>query len=173
MESLIHLDFFSEFGSSKKLAKVFEIFNESYKAKNKKFDGKAKVYNEAKHYELNGSDDDFSIVEKIEFQNDLVGRITLKSEHIPSKYAYVAEINNVGKTRVTAQFYLINKGVYQEVKVGSKLFRNVPFRTGDLIEIVGFQAKPKIHKVQGEYVRSETEKDLWITDMKFIRRSKE
>ena len=148
------------------------MFSNSYKPANKTFAKKIQSYNDAKHYELNGSNEEFSIIEKIEFQNELIGRITLKSPDVPQKYAYVAEIVNVGKTRTTAMFYLINKGVYQEVKVGSKLFRNVPFREGDLIEVTEFAAKPKIHRIQGEYVKSETEKDLWITGMKFIRKSK-
>ena len=173
MLTLIWLDFFEEFGNSKKLAKIYETFNESYKPKNKKYDGKSEVYNRIKKFELTTDMEDYSIIEKIEFQNELLGRITLKSEKVDAKYAYVADIINEGKTRTTALFYFINKGVYQEVKVGSKLYRNVPFKVGDLIAIKDFEAKPKIHRIQGQYVKSETEKDLWITSMKFIRRNRE
>lgn len=170
MLTLINLGFFKEFGASRKLAQIYQMFNDSYKPKNKKYEGKAQIYNHVKQFEKTCEVQEYSIIERIEYQNDLTGRITLRSRKVPPKYAYVAEIVNQGKTRVTAKFYLINKGVYQEVKVGTKLFRNVPFEEGDLIEINDFEAKPKIHRIQGEYVKSETENDLWITSMKFIRR---
>lgn len=170
MLTLINLDFFEEFGNSKKLAKVYEMFNEMYKPKNKKYEGKAEVYNKVKHFENTSKIEDYTIIEKIEFQNELLGRITLSSDKVSSKYSYVADVINIGKTRTTALIYIINKGVYQEIKIGSKLYRNVPIEIGDLVAINEYQAKPKIHKIQGEYVKSETEKDLWITSMKFIRR---
>lgn len=169
MLSLINLGYFREFGSSKILAQVFDSFNDSYKPKNKKYQSKKEAYDRAKYIELKSEPQEYSIIEKIQFQNELLGRITLSSPHISPKYAYVAEIVNEGRTRTTAMFYLINKGVYQEVKVGSKLCRSVPFKEGDLIQVTGHKTTPKVRRLQGEYVKSETEVDLWITDMGNIK----
>lgn len=169
MLSLINLGYFREFGSSKVLAQVFHMFNDSYKPSNKKYKPKAEVYNRVKHFEKTTEQKEYSIVEKIEFQDELLGRITLSAPQISPRYAYVASILNEGKTRTTALVYIINKGVYQEVKVGTKLYRNVPFKEKDLIKIDGFKTLPKVKRIQGEYVKSETEQDLWVTEMSVIK----
>lgn len=63
--------------------------------------------------------------------------------------------------------YLINKGKTTSIKVGAKLYRQVPFEEGDLLEMGGIEAKPRGMYVGGVWTKSETEKEIWVKELKF------
>ena len=56
------------------------------------------------------------------------------------------------------------------IKVGSKLYRNVEFDVGDMIFIGSTKVRPKPTKVDGQWGSHPTEKEVWIEDMKTIRK---
>lgn len=173
MLGLIRLDFFSdEFGGAKKLEQVYEKVVSSYKPNNKTFSGKQTRYHELIEYEQSLPDEDFSILEKCEFELFYTGRVTIEAAEIPSKYAFVTKIDKKGKTRTSADIYIISKGQSASVKVGSKLYRNIPFEEGDLISVEKPVLKPKGGYVNGVWTKSETEKEIWLEDLKMIRRTK-
>ena len=172
IEGLIKLNFFEEFGQNKKLQQVYDYVMANYNPKNKTFANKQKKYLACLEYEASLEDERFSILEQCEFELFYTGRVTTKSETIPAKYAFVTKIENVGKTRTTADVFIINKGISTQIKVGSKLYKNVTFEVGDLIEVLEKEVKPKEGYVGGVWTKSPTERELWIKQMKMIRRSK-
>ena len=172
IDGLIRLNFFEEFGQNKKLQQVYDYVMANYNPKNKTFANKQKKYLACLEYEASLEDERFSILEQCEFELFYTGRVITKSETIPAKYAFVTKIDNVGKTRTTADVFIINKGISTQIKVGSKLYKNVTFEVGDLIEVLEKEVKPKEGYVGGVWTKSPTERELWIKQMKMIRRSK-
>lgn len=173
--SLIRLDYFEEFGGGKKLQNIFEMITAEkggYKPNNKTHANKHKKYQECIEYEKSLQNEEFSIMEKCEYEAFYTGRITIVNPDIPAKYAFVTKIEKVTKSRTTAEIYIINKGQSTQIKVGSKLYRNIPFVEGDLISVEGAKFKAKGGYVNGVWTQSETEKEIWIDDMKMIRKSK-
>ena len=171
MDGLIRLNFFNEFGGNKKLQKVYDYVMANYKPNNKTFAGKQVKYLKCVEYEKSLEDERFSILEQCEFELEYTGRVTVHSETIPPKYGFVTKIDNIGKSRTSADVYLINKGKTTSIKVGAKLYRQVPFEEGDLLEMGGIEAKPRGMYVGGVWTKSETEKEIWVKELKFIRKS--
>lgn len=171
MEGLINLNFFEEFGNNKKLLKVYDKVNKTYKPNNKTFANKSKKYKECVEYEDSLEDERHSIIEQCEYELELTGRVTVNSETIPPKYAFVTKLDKVGKTRTTAIVYSISKGTYAQIKVGAKTYRQAQFLEGDLIEIQETKLKRKRVLSDGKWIPSD-EKELWIEKYKFIRKNK-
>lgn len=172
MLGLIRLGFFEEFGKGKKLEQVYEKVLKEYKPKNKTFSGKQSKYLSLLEFEKSLPNEDYSILETCEYELEYTGRVTVKSEEIPAKYGFVTKIDKIGKTRTSASLYVINKGKETPIKVGSKLYTNVPFQEGDLISVETANLKPKGSYVDGVWTKSLTEKELWLEDIKMIRRTK-
>lgn len=172
MDGLIRLNFFDCFGQNKKLQQVYEYVSKNYDPSNKTFANKQKKYLACLEYEASLEDERFSILEQCEFELFYTGRVITSSDAIPAKYAFVTKIENVGKTRTTANVFIINKGVSTQIKVGSKLYKNVTFEVGDLIEVLEKEVKAKEGYVGGVWTKSSTDRELWIKQMKMIRRSK-
>lgn len=167
--SLIRLDYFSEFGSSKKLEKIFTEFDKVYKASNKTFKGKREKYLKLVEFENSLGEDEYSVFEKCEFDLFYTGKVSVVNKDIPPRYAFVIEAD-VKKTRTSAIVYSINKGMNIEIKVGAKIYKNVPFKPGDLVEIEETQAKPKMTKIDGNWQKHPTEKELWVNSLASIRK---
>lgn len=172
MLGLIRLGFFEEFGKGKKLEQVYEKVAKEYKPKNKTFSGKQSKYLSLLEFEKSLPNEDYSILEICEYELEYTGRVTVKSEEIPAKYGFVTKIDKIGKTRTSASLYVINKGKETPIKVGSRLYTNVPFQEGDLISVETANLKPKGSYVDGVWTKSLTEKELWLEDIKMIRRTK-
>lgn len=170
MLGLIRLNFFDEYGQNKKIEDVYTYVSTKYKPNNKTFAGKRKKYLELLDYEKTVTDERFSIIEQCEHELFYTGRVITRSKTIPAKYGFVTNIENVGKTRTTADIFLINKGMTTTIKVGSKLYRDIPFKEGDLIEVGEIKVKPKKAYENGAWVQT-SEKELWVVQMKMIRRT--
>lgn len=167
--SLIRLNFFEEFGTNKKLEKIFTKFDKTYKPNNKTFISKYKKYHEIVDYAEGLPDEQYPIFEECEFQLYYNGRLTIVNKDLPAKYAFVISIDK-RKTRTSAIVYNINKGIEVPIKVGAKVYRNVPFKEGDLLEIVHAKSKPKMTKQNGQWIKHPTDKDLWVDQLVSIRK---
>ena len=169
MLSLIRLNYFREFGKNEKLEKVFDAFNTSYKPKNKTYSGKHKKYVELTELEKTLEDTRLPLFDQCSWELYYKGKISVIDDSIPPQYAFVTEINK-GKTRTSATVYNINKGVNAPIKVGAKLYRNINFDVGDMVQILKTKSIAKSVKVDGVWGKHPTEKELWIEDMKSIRK---
>lgn len=171
MHGLIKLNFFEEFGKPKKLVQVYDYVLKNYKPNNKTFSNKHKKYHECLEFEDSLENEDFSIVEQCEHELELTGRVSIQSDTIPPKYAFVTEVDE-RKTRTTATVYSISKGASTQIKVGSRVYKQAKFKEGDLIELQDMQVKAKRVQQDGQWIASPTEKELWVKQLKFIRKTK-
>lgn len=171
MLALIRLDYFDEFGGSLFLEEVYEFFRKKYNKQNKTLKSKRDNYLKVLEYEKSlDKEHDLSVFDKATYELQYLKKSTIKDENIPKKYAFVSEIVRQTNNFVIAIIHSINQGKSIEAKVGMKTYRRVPFEAGDVIEIIDSKVLPKNINVNGEWVKSETEKELWLNNIKYIRK---
>lgn len=170
---LIRLDFFSEEfpeHGAKKLEQIYDFVISKYKPRNKTFSGKHQRYFECLEFEKSLPMEEFSIMERCEHELFYTGRVTVQSDIIPPKYAFVTKIHNVGKSRTSAEVYSINKGAHTDIKVNAKTYKQASFKEGDLVELQKLNVRAKSVQQDGRWVSSPTEKEIWVSQLKFIRK---
>lgn len=180
---LIKLDFFSEFGKSKKLMDAYENFSNIY---GKKQLDKAKYYNATfvkyakketekklmyddtfellKTLERKIPNEDMNITERIQAWYDYVGSCEL-SDKSYTRECLVLEIDN--KYAAKCLLYCINNGHVEWVKVGKKMFKNNKFEVGDILYLSNTYRKQKKKKTDNGFVDIEG-LDVW-SDEYFVK----
>ena len=161
---LIKLDYFSEFGSIGKLLKFVEIYNELYQ---KKIIKKDKEYLVKKLYlkqfcsketekQYSGFDSitclkslydklediDVPIKDKINYQLQYYGYITITDKNCPAEFWVVSDITDRGKNKFV-NLYQITTGKKFKVKVRNGVFTSKPFKVGDILQILSFSKEGK------------------------------
>lgn len=161
---LIKLDYFSEFGSIGKLLKFVEIYNELYGKKTLKKD---KTYSVKLLYlkdfcsketekQYSGFDSvaclkslynklediDIPIKDKINYQLQYYGYITITDQNCPAEYWVVSDITDKSKNKFVS-LYQIATGKKFKVKVRNGVFTSKPFKVGDILQILSFSKEGK------------------------------
>lgn len=168
MEILILLNFFSEFGGNKKLLKIFNFFDKTYSSKHK-LKTKKERYAKALQFEQDAIDERLSLVEQCSVELTFLGHIETISPEMPANTLMVTEVLK-HKSYTRAKAYQFSTGETREFKMGSKTYANVPFEERDVIQIVNADVKPKNKKINGHWQPSPTEKEVWLKEIKFIRK---
>lgn len=173
---LIKLDFFSEFGKSKKLMDVYENFSNIY---GKKQLDKAKYYNAIfvkyakketekklmyddtvellKSLERKIPNEDMKITERIQAWYDYVGSCELYDKSY-TRECLVLEIDNKYATKCL--LHCINNSHVKWVKVGKKMFKNNKFEVGDVLYLSNTYRKQKKKKTDNGFIDIEGF-DVW------------
>lgn len=169
IEALIKMDYFREFGESNKLLKVMDYFWKNFKHNVKTYKTKVNSYKQCVEFEKNCDIKPFTTVEKIDMQLELIGRATIKDETVSGKYAYIVGVEPRANY-ARCQLYSVNKGVYIDAKIGSRLYNEITLAEGDVIDIANIEPKAKRRFVRGEWIRDENEKEFWIKSYSLVRR---
>ncbi len=168
MNILISLGYFSEFGGNKKLLRIFEYFEKNYK-KTLKLKSKKERYAKVLQYELDLPEESLSLVEQCEGELTYLGHIETIDPSMPPNIMMLVEVQK-NKTNTRSKAYQFATGEIREFKMGSRVYSDVPYEERDVIQIVNAEVKPKNKKVNGSWIKSETEKELWLKEIKFIRK---
>ena len=168
--NLILLNFFSDFGSPKKLKSVYEKFHKTYKPKNKRFVGKSQKYHECLEYEKSLDDDDFPLITTLQNEYDLLGRCLTTNSNIPSNYAFITSLI-VRSNKVIVGLYSIKHGKEVKAFVSKRLYNSSSIAKGDLIKVGDTTARPKTIMQDGKWVKSRTDKDLWIDSFEHVNKA--
>ncbi|WP_225416457.1 hypothetical protein [Limosilactobacillus reuteri] len=168
--NLILLNFFSDFGSPKKLKSVYEKFHKTYKPKNKRFVGKSQKYHECLEYEKSLDDDNFPLITTLQNEYDLLGRCLTTNSNIPSNYAFVTSLG-VRSNKVIVGLYSIKHGKEVKAFVSKRLYNSSSIVKGDLIKVGDTSARPKTIMQDGKWVKSKTDKDLWIDSFEHVNKA--
>lgn len=197
LDILIRLDYFEEFGKSKKLLDCIPYFNGLYKAKvvNKsKFDGNiekiiAKYSREtASQYRDLENDiilseiwnmlpnEDLSIMDKILAQKEYLGYIDYVNPKLDKRYVLVMDLDMKYSPKFNA--YCLNNGKVQELKVYKQkkgrgrnnvtYFKDKPFKDGDLLYTNKFNSKPQSMKTEDGWVDIPDTKEWWLIDYNVV-----
>ena len=168
--NLILLNFFSDFGSPKKLKSVYEKFHKTYKPKNKRFVGKSQKYHECLEYEKSSDDDDFPLITTLQNEYDLLGRCLTTNSNIPSNYAFITSLI-VRSNKVIVGLYSIKHGKEVKAFVSKRLYSSSSIVKGDLIKVGDTSARPKTIMQDGKWVKSKADKDLWIDSFEHVNKA--
>lgn len=186
LDILIKLDFFSEFGSIQYLITCDELFNRYYGKKQMKKD-KALEFKldfdllrecsqkeTAKTFTGLDSKKLLSVLvdevpnnptplrQKIAYQIECLGYIDIVDKKYAG-YCVCTDLNVDYSPKV--KLYALANGNTIPVKVSKKIFKNNPIKRGDIVKVDNQYKKPKMKKVNGEWVETD-EKEWWITEYK-------
>lgn len=167
MKILIALNYFSEFGSNRKLLNIFEFFEKNYK-KTLKLKSKKERYDKVLQFESMQEDESLSLVEQCEAELEFLGHIETKNDTMPKNIMMLIEVLP-HKSYTRAKAYQFYTGDTVEFKMGSRTYSQVPFEKLDVVQVVDAEAKPKKKKIDGVWQNSK-EKELWVREIKFIRK---
>jgi DNA polymerase III alpha subunit len=177
LEILIKLGFFSEFGKSKKLLAIVNLYNKLYTKKQfKKSDLSPENIELIRQYSEKETEKMFTKVDTQSLVNNLIEK--LPDEELPLKEIFITEleyvgylsyinksykdnimiitnvkINNWGTPFVT--LYRLNKGTSTTIKVDKKYYNEKPLSEYEIIAINNIEEKHKKKKVDGKWIVSD------------------
>lgn len=177
---LIMLGYFSEFGKSNKLLQIYDIYNK-YNGKKQMTKDKVQLPEEtvlkyatatAKQYkftDIDGliqelcnqvEDKNISITDMLNAQNEYLGYIDYINPQAKG-YAFVTDINTKYTPKIT--LYMLETGETVTVKVSKKMLSEYPFENNTILKRITTESRPKSHLIDGKWVKSDNEFDLWMT----------
>jgi DNA polymerase-3 subunit alpha len=169
MEGLISIDYFAEFGKRDKLMKIYTYFRDNYKKTAKTMKTKFKKYWMIRDFESSCADEDFSYNRTVQAELYYFGAPVSVDKTVPTNYAFIVGVE-VKSYRVKAALYIPSTGDTVNVLMRARLYRDVPFGVGDLINIKSLASKPRNVNVDGEWVASKTESDVWLEHLEIIKK---
>ena len=166
-EDLIKINYFSNFGLSKKLLNIFLEFKSgknkysstvSEKTKKIKLDFLRELW-------YNLPNEDFSIKEKLDFELAILGRIESQF-NVDNKIVYVLSVDEKYSPKIIVQS--LGKKVVQELKIQKKIFGYNRLSEGDIIRCKTFEKKNSVKYVDGQYIDKPNEYTWWLTSYEKI-----
>lgn len=180
LQILTILNFFSDYGSNKKLLQIIEMFEKFYDRKQIKkadvevlgidlneFEGcydneTPKMYKElhmdryVEKMSKKIEDKPLSIKEQIKYEQEYLEYIIYSNPKAPKNMFYVVEAKFYkDKTKPYLNLYNLRTGDTLKTKITSgKSFVERPFQTGNVINVTEFKEKNKMKMVNGEWVKT-------------------
>jgi len=171
IETLIRLNYFSQFGRNKKLIEIFNEFTDGKARYDKKHKEKTKLQRIQLLYEFESNVEDISlpIFEQIAYENELLGT-PMSTYEMPKGTSFISELDLKNSPKATV--YGLSTGVVAEVKVQKGHYKKLPFQKGDIVQFLKLKKKAKV-KFIGEDSKGkpifepiEGEYDVWCLDEK-------
>jgi DNA polymerase-3 subunit alpha len=165
MAILIKLNFFEEFGGNKYLQDVYDIFLSKYK---KTYVAKTKIkrIEEIKSAILDLENASFKIKEQLQYEKEYLGFLQSTFD-MEENYVYVSELDLKYSPKVMC--YYLKDGYEECLKIYKKDYKNDIFDKGDIIKLGGIVNRPKSKKVNGEWIKSTTENEKWISQYNIVK----
>lgn len=180
LQILTILNFFSDYGSNKKLLQIIEMFEKFHDRKQIKksdvevlgidlneFEGcydneTTKMYKElhmdryVEKMSKKIEDKPLSIKEQIKYEQEYLEYIIYSNPKVPKNMFYVVEAKFYkDKTKPYLNLYNLRTGDTLKTKITSgKSFVERPFQTGNVINVTEFREKNKMKMVNGEWVKT-------------------
>ena len=165
MAILVKLNFFEEFGGNKYLLGIYEAFSSKYK---KTYVEKTKIkrIEEIKTLILDIENVAFNIKEQLEHEKEFLGFLQ-STYNMDESFVYVSSLDLKYSPKVMC-YYL--KGGYEEcLKIYKKEYKQDIFDVGDILKLGGVANRPKSKKVDGEWTKSTTETEKWISRYNIVK----
>lgn len=176
-EILIKLGFFEEFGGSKKLLDMVDVFNKFYGKTIIKKDKCAvppevmlqfatETLKQYRMYDSKGlvnflcttiADRDIPLKERLDAQCEFLGYLDYIDPE-KKQFAYVLDVDTRYSPKIT--MHLLDEGRVVTYKVAKKLYQNNPINERDLLHIVT-EDRNKTKKIEGGWEKL-SEKETWI-----------
>jgi len=167
IESLIKIQYFSEFGGNAKLLEAFKNFTKGKNLKyTKKLKEETKRKRETAHLllfdRIEDKNVDFGC--QLEFDSEVLNSLQTTYD-VSKRFAYVQDLNLKFAPRV--DLYCLQNGKKSSVKIKKGVFKITPFKKGDILYCTKFVEEPTIKFVNGDYERDGT-MTWWLTSYQII-----
>lgn len=186
LDILIKLDFFEEFGGISYLLSCNDLFSKYYgkkqMKKDKALEGKLD-FEVVRRHSQKETPKTFMGLDSIALLKELVEKIPNEKTGLKTKIAY--QIENLGYIDIVdkkyagycvaldlnvdysprLKLYALANGNTIPVKVSKKIYKENPIRRGDIVKVEHQYRKPKMKKVDGEWIETD-EKEWWISEYK-------
>lgn len=185
LQILTMLNFFSEFGKSRKLLNVIDVFDKLYGRKQLKLSELSNYIVDEKiilkhsqtqtekmlkdidthaiinEYESMLEDTALNLKERLNCEKEFMGYIDFIHPKANKNIYYVTDFKVYkDKTKPYVDLYHVKTGATIKAKVTSgQVFTEKPFKLGDILTIDSFVKRPKTKQVNGKWEKSNTEFD--------------
>lgn len=198
IETLIKLDYFSQFGRSQKLLDIYKYYQLLQGKKSPKKNTVAKNITDERIFPIleknsdstataykniniqNTLDDiwdilknkDVNFKDKLSFENEVLGYINYKNTELDKRYALITSLNN--KYTPVVETYCLNNGATAKFKISKKLFKTQPCEENTFIYIhkaekkIGWKKIGEDSKGKPLFEQDENKIEWWITEYSII-----
>lgn len=184
LEILIKLGFFEEFGNIQYLLTCNSLFAKYYGKKQMKKDKVLEEhldFNTVRKHSEKETQKSFMGFNGITFLKELIQSVPNEKTPIKTKIAY--QIENLGYVDIIdkkykgycvaldlnvdyspkLKLYALANGNTIPVKVSKKIYKQNPIKRGDIVKVMNQYRKPKMKKVDGDWIESD-EMEWWISE---------
>lgn len=167
IRSLVSVNYFEEFGKTKKLLDIFDNVTSGKNKYDKKHTEKTKtkriplLYN----FEKQCEDIDLPPIEQLKAELEVFGEPKTKIPEL-SKYLFVVDVNTRYSPKISV--ITVTKNAQMIFKMYKKDFNAHPINPGEVIQLLSYNIKKDGKYVNDKYVEIDGTKVYWITN--FIKR---
>ena len=166
LKILISLDYFKEFGFSKYLLSVYELFTKRYK-KTLKDATKVKRIEEIKETIKGYENKDLSMQEKISAELEFLGYCTLQDDNFKSTIGAITDISDKFSTRWIS-IYFLKTGETQKFKIKYSMIQESELKVGDIVNVKEIKERAKSILVDGQWSADMSQMERHITNIKKV-----
>jgi DNA polymerase III alpha subunit len=164
---LIELNYFSQFGKSGKLMKVYDNFFNGEKKLTKTVKSFESRLELSREYERSLEDEDLSICQRLYSEFSNVGLCISADKSLPSNLYFVQELDT--KYGVKTKMYSAQRGTTGIIRIRKDTFSKHPFEEGDCFKLVKYNTSPKYTYQNKKKVALPGEKDIWAEEYEVIK----
>ena len=106
---------------------------------------------------------DTKFKDMLKMRKDILGYYDIVDKKY-QRYCVVEDLNVNYSPKI--MLYPLANGNSFQVKIKKAIFKKYPLKRGDIIKVVDSDHQYKMKKVDGEWVKSTTEKEWWINEYK-------
>lgn len=167
---LIMINYFSKFGKSGKLLKVFDEFYEGKNSLAKGIKGFNKRLEVLREFEASLPDEDLPIGLRLQEEFDNIGLCLSVDPGAPPNLYFVESVDD--KYSIKAKLYSVQRGTTGIIRITKKQQEKNPLQEGLCIRINEFNMRPKCTYRNGQRTPVPGEKDCWVTNYTIVYREK-
>ena len=169
IDVLISLDYFEQFGGSKKLNTICKEFRDGQNriTKSLKENTIAKRIDALKKFEQTVPDEEMDICTKLNAEHEYLGRcISCDSTAGPMLY-FVDNVDSQYGVKIC--LYSLQRGTTGTLKCSKALFADKPLAIGQCITLKKFEKRPRYSYADGERRIIKGTEDIWMKDYEIMK----
>lgn len=163
IEILIKLNYFSEFGKTGKLMKVFDYFFENISKTHKSFLDRLEA---CRNYEASLEDCELQAGLRLKTEFENVGLCVSTDPNAPNSAYFVTDLDD--KYGIKVKLYNIRRGTTGMIRIARKDYKLMD--VGSCIVIDKYRTSPKFIFQNGQKKEVPGEKEIWVTDYRVLKK---
>ncbi len=166
IEVLIGIGYFSRYGKTEKLMKVFNEFFEGKQKLTKTIKSFQERLEYMRNYEASLPDEDLPIGLRLQKEFDNIGLCLTAFPSAPSNLYFVESVDD--KYSVRAKLYSVQRGTIGTIRITKKQQEIMPLKEGNLIVMEKYNMRQRCSYKDGKRIPIPGEKDCWVTNYSII-----